>query len=185
MGDEAPWSRVKAELFSFVGRNPRSNKRLVRHAAIGPSDRIVDIGCGPGAAVRRAARLAVGGEVVGVDASAPMIHIAERRSRGIGNVSFVVGEAEELPSESERFTHAWTIHSFHHWSDERAGLEEMWRVLAPGGTAFVVESHGRGAHAMSDAKATEVAETMDEIGFHATKVERVFREIVVSGSKAV
>lgn len=183
MADEAPWSRLKAELYSFIGRNPRSNKRLVQHAALEPADRVLDIGCGPGAAVRRAARLTLAGEAVGVDASAPMVQIAQRRSKGLPNVRFAVGEAEALPVESAMFTHAWTIHAFHHWSDQTSGLEEMLRVLDAGGQGYIVETKGGGGHAMSEAKAAEVADSMLSIGFADARVERVFREIVVVGSK--
>lgn len=133
--------------------------------------------------MRRAARIAIAGEAVGVDASAPMVAIARRRSSSVANARFVVGQAEELPVESGYFSHAWTIHAFHHWSDQEAGLAELFRVLAPGGVALVVESHGRGAHAMSQTKAAGVAITMSRVGFEQTGHDRISREIVVAGKK--
>lgn len=183
MGDEQPWSRLKAEIYSFIGRNPRSNKRLVRFARLGPSDHILDIGCGPGAAVRRAARIAVAGTATGVDASAPMVEIARRRSTDVPNASFEVGSAEQLPFSDGRFTHVWSIHSYHHWNDTEAGLAECLRVLRPAGTVLVAETRGSSSHGMSDDKAHQVTDLMGRLGFIETSVERVFREIVVVGRK--
>lgn len=183
MADEQPWSRLKSELYSLVGRNPRSNKRLVRFAQLGPGDHVLDIGCGPGAAVRRAARIAVAGSATGVDASPSMVAIARRRSKTVPNAAFEVGAAEALPFEDQRFSHVWSIHAFHHWNDPDAGLAECWRVLAPGGTAFMAETRGSGAHALSHDRAHGVAELMLTLGYVHSSVERVFREIVVVGKK--
>lgn len=184
MAHEQPWSRLKAELYSFIGRSPRSNKRLVRFADLRPDDRVLDIGCGPGAAVRRAARFTVAGTATGVDASAGMVSIARRRSKGFPNVEFEQGTAEDLPFDDNSFTHVWSIHAFHHWNDQAAGLAECLRVLASGGRVFISETRGSSAHGMSPAKAASVAEVMGQLGFADSSVERVFREIVVVGSKA-
>lgn len=183
MADEQPWSRVKSELYSFVGRNPRSNKRLVRFARLSPDDHVLDIGCGPGAAVRRAGRIAVAGSATGVDASAGMVAIARRRSTGIPNVAFELGAAEALPFADERFTRVWTIHAYHHWNDTGAGLAESLRVLAPGGSLLISETRGSSSHGMSTAEAQRVIDVMNSLGFVDTSAERVFREIVVVGKK--
>lgn len=183
MGDEQPWSRLKSEVYSFIGRNPRSNRRLVRYARLAPGDRILDIGCGPGAAVRRAARIAVAGSATGVDASAGMVSIARRRSAGVPNASFEQGAAEALPFPDDHFTHVWSIHSYHHWNRVETGLAECFRVLAPGGTVLIAETRGSGSHSMSDEKAHQVADLMGRMGFADTGFERVFREIVVVGTK--
>lgn len=183
MADEKPWSTLKSEIYSFVGRNPRSNKRLVRFARLQPTDRILDIGCGPGAAVRRAARIAVAGTATGVDPSAAMVSIARRRSKGVPNTRFEQGSAERIPCEDDAFTHVWSIHAFHHWNDAPAGLTECFRVLAPEGTVFITETRGSGGHSMSAGKAREVTDLMERLGFIETRVERLFREYVVVGTK--
>jgi ubiquinone/menaquinone biosynthesis C-methylase UbiE len=141
----------------------------VKAAALRPDDRVADIGCGPGTAVRMAAlrmaalrmaalRMAAprvaaprvaalsppagGGAVAtGVDPSPLMLGLARRISalRRTRRVSFLAGSAEKLPLASGSVTVVWAIASFHHWSDRAAGLAEVSRVLAPGGRVLLVE----------------------------------------------
>lgn len=63
---------------------------LLRAAAIGASDRVLDVGCGTGSTTRMAARAASAGSVLGVDLSTAMLQEAERRTRaeGVENVRF-------------------------------------------------------------------------------------------------
>jgi 2-polyprenyl-3-methyl-5-hydroxy-6-metoxy-1,4-benzoquinol methylase len=55
------------------GGDARLAERL---SGLGPGDTVVDVGCGPGAAVRRAARL--GASTVGVDPASVMLRLARR-----------------------------------------------------------------------------------------------------------
>jgi len=66
------------------------------------------IGCwtwGAGLAVRRVARLAPAGEVMGIDLSTRMLELARAKSadEGIDNVSFVRGDAQVFPFEPDGF----------------------------------------------------------------------------------
>jgi ubiquinone/menaquinone biosynthesis C-methylase UbiE len=124
-------------LYPILHRNPPSNRLVIDVAAVGPDDRILDIGCGPGAAVRAAAPLVE--EAVGADPDPRMLRVARRRSRSLSNVRYVQAPAHDLPVEDGAFTAIWTIHSMHHWGDEAAGLVEVRRVLAPGGRFLVIE----------------------------------------------
>jgi len=53
---------------------------LLNLAAIGPDDRILDLGCGTGQTTRDAARLALAGSAVGVDLSSAMLSVARMRA---------------------------------------------------------------------------------------------------------
>ncbi len=124
-------------LYPILHRKPASNLLVVELAALTSGDRVLDIGCGPGAAVRGAAPLVE--EAVGADPSGRMLHLAHRRSRRIPNVRYVQAPAHHLPFEDDLFTAVWTIHSMHHWGDEEAGISEAHRVLGSGGRFLVVE----------------------------------------------
>jgi len=104
--------------------------------------RVLDVGCGTGFLLRElAGRLAGAAELTGVDAAAGMIEQARARSSAdsaptaqpAARLSFVRGVAERLPFGDAAFDLVMTTTSFDHWADQRAGLSECRRVLAPGG----------------------------------------------------
>ncbi len=171
MGDEQEWPKFKSKVYSLIYRNPKSNRLLVEIAELAPDDRVLDIGCGPGAAVRGAAAVVTDGRAVGVDRSPSMIEIARKRAAEFDNVGFAVGQAEEIPFPDDSFTVAWTAHAFHHWVDTDAGLIETRRVLAPGGRLLIVESKTTGEHGFSLDRAMDVQFKLVELGFADAAVE--------------
>ena len=179
MADASPWSRVRAELYSLLGRNPKSNRLVVEIAQPGAGDATLDIGCGPGAAVRVAAPMVQ--RAVGVDNSAAMIRIARRRSRRVPNAEFEVGAAEALPFADATFDRAWTVHAFHHWSEQDAGLVEARRVLRPGGRLLVVERKTEGHHGLTERGADALCLRLTDAGFGDAGVERHRKQLVVMG----
>ncbi|MGF1618620.1 MAG: hypothetical protein ACFCU2_12575, partial [Acidimicrobiia bacterium] len=48
------WSGLKAWAYSLIQGKPKNNNALVEFAGVGPGDRVLDIGCGPGAALEGA-----------------------------------------------------------------------------------------------------------------------------------
>ena len=177
--DSQPWSRFRAGLYSIIFRAPKTNRLLVNLAGLSAADRVLDVGCGPGAAVRMAAEIA--GESVGVDRAQPMVDIARRRSRGQSNVRFEVGSAEALPFLDGAFTVVWAAHSFHHWENRRAGLAEVARVLADGGRLLILEEDGK-KHGLNDGQAATVKADMEEIGMRDVESEKVEGVLLISGA---
>jgi len=102
---------------------------------LGAEDRLLDVGCGSGAAVRRAAPMAAAAS--GVDLSPKMIERAVELAAGIENVEFRVSESDALPYEDGAFTALLCTSSFHHYPDPAATVREMARVLAPGGRLVI------------------------------------------------
>jgi ubiquinone/menaquinone biosynthesis C-methylase UbiE len=109
-------------------------------------DRVVDVGCGPGTAVRRAARL--GASVIGVDPAPVMLRVARILTTSSETVRYDTGTAEALPLPDGSVSVLWTIASVHHWADLDAALGEARRVLSPAGRLVAIERHtgpgGRG-----------------------------------------
>jgi len=99
----------------------------------------LDLGCGTGQAVRHVAERARGdGVFCGIDISPRMIDIA-RETKGLPNVQFEVASAEELPFEDGSFGAALCTNSFHHYLLPMRALEEIHRVLRPGGRLCILD----------------------------------------------
>lgn len=94
--------------------------------------RFFDAGCGAGGASVLASRR--GAQVAGLDATPELISIARKRMPGS---SFVVGDLEEMPHESESFDVVFAANAVQFTYDPSQALSEIRRVLAPHGKAVV------------------------------------------------
>jgi len=95
----------------------------------------LDIGCGNGRHTELLA--AVADRAVGLDASRALL--AEARGR-VGDAPLVQGDATRLPFDDATFDLAVYVATLHHLptaADRRASLDELGRVLAPGGRALL------------------------------------------------
>ena len=167
-----------AELYGLFSRNPKTNKLIAEVADLSSELSTLDIGCGPGAAVRLAAPVVT--KSVGIDNSAAMLQVAARRSKDHDNVEYHEGSAEALPFPDNSFDRAWTVQAFHHWSDQAAGIVEAQRVLSPGGKLLIMETEGKGKHAMSRSKADEVVEALAAAGFTSAAIDEHDKYLVIS-----
>jgi SAM-dependent methyltransferase len=110
---------------------------------LGPGDTVLDVACGPGNFSREFAR-AVGPEglVVGIDASRTMLErgAADLERSGLGNLALVRGDATALPFRDGVFDGACCFAALHLFADPFAALDEMARVLRPGGRIALMTS---------------------------------------------
>lgn len=117
--------------------------------ALGPGDGVLDVACGPGNFSREFART-VGetGLVVGIDASRPMLErgVHDAPAAGVDNLAFVHGDAVTLPFRDESFDAVCCFAAFHLFADPFKALDQMRRVLTPGGRiALFTTCRGRSA----------------------------------------
>jgi ubiquinone/menaquinone biosynthesis C-methylase UbiE len=99
-----------------------------------PADaRVLDVGCGSGWATRLMAQRATAGRVVGIDISDEMIKLAADTSSAFNNVEFRVASAENLPFADREFSHAFSMESLYYYNNMLEALQEIRRVLSPGG----------------------------------------------------
>jgi len=155
----------------------RSARLVADLARVGPGDRVVDVGCGPGRFLLEAAER--GAEAVGVEPSAQMRRLAMRRlpARLRPAVSVVDGVAERLPLPDGSATVAWAVASVHHWTDRVAGLAELYRVLEPGGRLLLAERLARRRgwfrhHALTWEQAEDLAGLAWSAGFATVRTSR-------------
>jgi len=105
---------------------------------IQPEDRILDLGCGTGWASRRMARIAVQGEVVGLDVADEMLRRAEESSSAFKNVRYVWGSAANITEADNAFTKVLSVESVYYYADQGKALDELRRVMAPGAKLFIL-----------------------------------------------
>jgi ubiquinone/menaquinone biosynthesis C-methylase UbiE len=163
---------------------------MAEAAQLRADDRVVDIGCGAGAAARLAARHA--GQVTGVDPDPMMLHFARWLAAG-RRVTWLGGRAEALPLADHSATVAWALSSAHHWHDRTAGFLEIHRVLAQGGRALLGErlvppgARGHARHGVTQAQAAELARQLTAIGMSGVRTDLVRagrrRLVIVSGTR--
>ncbi len=151
-------------------------RAIVREAALRAGDRVADIGCGPGGAVRVAAGLGV--PVAGIDPSPIALRMGRLLSRAAppGTATWARGRAENLPLADHAVTVAWSVSAVHHWGDVPAGLAEIHRVLRPGGRVLLAErllrpGARRAAHGFTRARADELVRDLAAAGFAGVSVQ--------------
>jgi arsenite methyltransferase len=119
---------------------------VLRMMDLRPGERVLDLGCGAGWATRMLARLvaaektngAKDGLVVGLDIADEMIRRAQETSRDFRNIRYLTGSAEQIPWQSGFFDKVLSVESFYYYPNQDRALEELRRVMAPGGRLFIL-----------------------------------------------
>ena len=109
---------------------------VVELLEVGPTDRMLEVGFGPGVVVQHLSQLVSAGHVAGVDASQVMVKQARARNATSirdGRVELRYGLVEALPFDDGCFDKALAINSLQLWPDAIAGLCEIRRVMKSGG----------------------------------------------------
>lgn len=132
---------AQAESFnrSAVANSEPLLEAIAAQAAPGPGEAWLEAACGPGVVSRHLAPLT--GSVHGVDLTPAMIDLARRSAAdaGIANATFEVADATATGLEDDRFDGAVTRFSLHHLPVPGRLLEELARVVRPGGRIVVVD----------------------------------------------
>jgi SAM-dependent methyltransferase len=136
----------------FVGRlagavmgytNASEQRDAAQFLAVRPGERVIEIGYGPGTLVKMLAA-AGAAEVGGVDPSPEMQAMARRRARRAkARADLRVGTADAIDFEDARFDAAVSVNNVLMWTDLGAALDEIRRVLRPGGRVVIAWHGGR------------------------------------------
>ncbi len=120
-------------------RSPVS-REVVRVVAPVAGERVVDVGAGMGPATVLAAK--TGASVLAVDPTPYMRRILGVRRLGQRHrtaIRVVDGSAESIPADDRSVDALWTVNTMHHWTDLDAAVDELARVLRPGGRLVLVD----------------------------------------------
>ena len=124
----------------LMSRTANDDRWVVDLLDVQPTDRVLDVGCGPGVTLQLLANRASSVLVAGVDPSDVMLRQATRRNRGAiqqGRVELRRAGAGHLPFPDSSFNKACAVHSMYFWPSLEEGLRELQRVLTPGGRAVI------------------------------------------------
>ena len=115
----------------FMGRySVRLAPQMADLAGVAAGQRVLDVGCGPGALTDELVRRVGAASVAAVDPSRPFVEAARSRHPG---VDVRLGHAETLPFEDRTFDAAVAQLVVHFMKDPVVGIREMARVTRPGG----------------------------------------------------
>ena len=97
--------------------------------------RVLEIGCGHGG-MQLALLRAGAAETVGLDVDGEAVRFAQERLRDEGRAEVIVADAQAMPLSSNSFDVVVSTAAFEHIHDIRPALQEIERVLRPGGFLY-------------------------------------------------
>jgi SAM-dependent methyltransferase len=171
---------VGGHLAGWVMAHRSSNRRRNRWAVslldVQPADRVLEIGFGPGIAIGELSRLAIRGQVYGVDHSAVMVRQARRRNAAAvrsGRVELRVGSVEDLPALGGPVDKILAVNSMGFWPEPVERLRELRARMRPGGwIAIASQPRCPGATERTSRRAAqEIEAALKEAGITRTRVE--------------
>ncbi|MGZ6346478.1 MAG: class I SAM-dependent methyltransferase [Anaerolineales bacterium] len=126
----ATYDQSIAQRWFFGPVHTKMLKLLVREMNGSQPGSILDVGCGTGRLLRAALVHWPKVQLFGVDPAAQMISEATRLNP---KATFKLAQAENLPFPDQSMDVVLTSISFHHWADHQQAVNEIARVLRPGG----------------------------------------------------
>ncbi len=115
----------------------RTARRIAAHVSSG--SRVLEVAPGPGYLAIELIKLA-GCRVTGLDASRTFVQIATENARRAGvRIDLEHGDAADLPFPAAQFDFIVCRAAFKNFARPLAALDEMHRVLKPGGTALIID----------------------------------------------
>jgi demethylmenaquinone methyltransferase/2-methoxy-6-polyprenyl-1,4-benzoquinol methylase/phosphoethanolamine N-methyltransferase len=126
-----------------LGRESSMRERMLDQSAVRSGDSVLDVGCGTGTlAIAACKRVGASGQVQGIDPSPTMVSRAQcKADRDHAAARFQIGTIEQIAFPDQTFDLVLSSIMLHHLPDsvKRKGLEEIRRVLKPGGRFFAVD----------------------------------------------
>jgi SAM-dependent methyltransferase len=170
------WGYGAGLLMAHRSSNRRRNAWAVSLLEVRPADRVLEIGFGPGLAIRECSRIAQHGYVCGIDHSEVMLRQARRRNAGgisRGVVDLRLGSVDALPAFDAPFDKILAVNAMLFWNQHDVRLEKLRHLLSPGGTIAVAhQPRGPGASdETSLARGQEIAEALGCAGFTEVRTE--------------
>lgn len=169
MGMEGPIARwyatnTRKSLDDFKALAQRVSTELPKGSSV------LEVAPGPGYFSIELAKLC-GYRVTGLDISKAFVEIATRNAKEAGvAVDFRQGNASSMPFESDSFNYILCRAAFKNFADPLGALQEMYRVLKPGGRGLIIDLR-------KDASSSGISQAVDEMGLNA--INTIFTKLAL------
>lgn len=168
--------RLAGSVMAHRSSNRQRNRWVVCLLDVQPTDRVLEIGFGPGLAIAELSHSANRGTIYGIDHSDVMLQQATKRNAApirAKHVELVHASAEQLPPFDEPLDAILAVNSLGFWSEPAQRLVELRALLRPGGRiAIATQPRCPGATKETSAQAArEIENLLQKAGFSQTRVE--------------
>lgn len=119
----------------------------LKQVRIGAHFTILDVGCGGGRTIHKLAALAPEGNVYGIDYAEGSVAAARQKNAQLikaGRVEIRQASVSQLPFPDNQFDLITAVETHYYWPDLVKDLQEIRRVLKPGGTLLLIAESYQG-----------------------------------------
>ena len=99
--------------------------------------KILDLACGPGLLSKKLSFVFPKSEIIGIDVSEYSIKLAKKNCKGIKNIKFMIGNAQNISFPNDYFDIIICKDSLHHFQNALKSIKEMYRVLKKNGIIYI------------------------------------------------
>jgi ubiquinone/menaquinone biosynthesis C-methylase UbiE len=168
--------RMAGWVMAHRGSNRQRNLWVVSLLDVQPTDRVLEIGFGPGVAIAELARCATRGHIYGIDHSEVMVGQASKRNAAAiraQRVELLHTSVDRLPRFDEPLDAILAVNSVGFWPNPADQLGKLRGLLRPGGR-IALASQPRCAGATADTTAQagrELHDLLTQAGFTEARIE--------------
>jgi trans-aconitate methyltransferase len=171
-----PFGYVVGWIMAARGSNRERSRWTVDLLDIDPDDRVLELGCGPGVALKDVASRLLSGTVLGIDHSPVMVKQAARRNRKAitaGRVLVRAGTIEDARAAGGPYTKIFSVNVIQFVPDKASFYRLLYTTLAPDGiVATTYQSRNKNpTRADAIAVADQISAAMKSAGFAKIHVE--------------
>lgn len=137
----------RLNLWAMNRRHSQVTDWGLKHISIDSHDTILDVGCGGGMTVHKLAAIARDGKIYGIDYSEESVNASHRTNQQwieLGRVEIRHGSVSQLPFADRTFNLVTAAETHYYWPDLPADMQEVLRVLKPGGTLIIIAEAYKG-----------------------------------------
>jgi ubiquinone/menaquinone biosynthesis C-methylase UbiE len=156
--------------------NIKRNEWTVDLLDLKPTDNVLEIGFGPGIALKKVSRIVTEGSIVGIDHSETMLRQASKRNDDAierGMVKLYIGNLNNLSRFNNTFDKIYSANVIQFWDDPKTSFLQLKDLLKTGGkiATTYMPRHNGATNADTKKKADEIVEHLWDAGFKNVQTE--------------